>query len=102
MSLSPAEVGELREAWQDRERRLDRRFGVLAVLIGSPNRDTDAHPEPFTPATFFPSLAEPDEKNEVDGAAADAAVMAELAAAFGSIPWRGTPPPGWRGEVVET
>lgn len=77
-ATAPAELHALRVAWSERERRLDWRFGMLAVCVSSPHRDTTAHPSPFHPADFFPSLddlrPEPPSDDELE---------AKLRAAFG-------------------
>lgn len=54
--MSPAEVHDHREAWRERERRADWRFGMLAAAISNPYRDSARQAQPFHPADFFPSL----------------------------------------------
>lgn len=54
--MSPAEVGELLDAWRERERRLDFRAGQICFLLAEINRDRENKPTPFSPADFFPSL----------------------------------------------
>lgn len=54
--MSPAEVRDLLDAWQARERRRDFRAGQICFLLAEINRDREARPTPFCPADFFPSL----------------------------------------------
>lgn len=55
-AMSPAEVRELLDAWQARERRLDFRAGQVCFLLAEINRDRESRPTPFSPADFFSSL----------------------------------------------
>lgn len=57
--LAPVELGDLIQAWDDRQRREDRRFGVVATVIAEPNRNRRVVLRPYTPATFFSSLGDP-------------------------------------------
>ena len=54
--MSPAEVRDLLDAWEARERRPDFRAGQVCWLLAEINRDREARPVPFCPADFFPSL----------------------------------------------
>ena len=69
--MSPAEVGGLLRAWSARERRADRRAGVIAMVLAEINRDADKRSQPFHPADFFPSLErerpEPPSGEELNG-----------------------------------
>lgn len=57
-SLSLADVADLYDAWEAREKRKDYRAGVIAVQISNAHRDRKVMPQPFTLAHFFPSFVE--------------------------------------------
>lgn len=45
--------------WEQRERRLDYRAGVVAAVIANANRDPKRRRKPYQPSDFFTSLAPP-------------------------------------------
>ena len=58
-----AELGELRREWEERERRMDLRFGRLMSLVG--NMMLGEHDAPLAPADFFESLDDGSEPAEM-------------------------------------
>jgi hypothetical protein len=75
LALSPAEVAEHWAAWEARERRHDRRAGVIASVLAEIHRNEKRRPTPFVPGDFFDSLAEDPRTQTPD----DVARMALLA-----------------------
>lgn len=56
--LTPRLLVCLVEAREQREKRQDFRFGVLASVMANLQRDAKTKSEPWAPADFFGSLAE--------------------------------------------
>ncbi len=74
-ALNPRDVGDLLTVYDEHERQLDYRAGVVASIIANVHAGKDA--EPYGPWSFFPSL-------EVmrPGPASDEEVEAKLLAIF--------------------
>lgn len=75
LALTPAEVAAHWAAWEARERRHDRRAGVIASVLAEIHRDEKRRPSPFVPGDFFDSLWQGPQSQTPD----DVARMALLA-----------------------
>jgi Protein of unknown function (DUF4035) len=58
-NLTPREFGHLRERWQARETREDRRTALIACLIANANRDPQRRSFPFEIDDFMPGGPKP-------------------------------------------
>ncbi|HLO41009.1 MAG TPA: hypothetical protein VK176_08300 [Phycisphaerales bacterium] len=87
-ALSPAELADLRHCWLEREKRSDRRAGVVAATIANVNRDPKRRRQQYTPGDFFPILGQQSRRLPSHGEWVN-----QLAAATGGLPddWQ-----GWR------
>jgi hypothetical protein len=53
-NLTPREFGHLRERWQARETREDRRTALIACILANVNRDPKRRAQPFEIEDFMP------------------------------------------------
>lgn len=57
-STQPGYFRLLMEAWRNKQRRQDLRAGQICTMLAEVNRDRNKRARPYTPADFFPSLAD--------------------------------------------